>query len=198
MMKMENEILKYVSKFMSLSEEETRVITENICFQSFKKGTILLNEGNISKEGYFILKGCIRQYCIVDGEEKTTNFFTEEQWVLSRKSYMQKIPADHYFSCVEDCILVIGNAEKETRFYKRILKFPNLQSLSRAILEKEMSDYQDMLTTYITDTPEQRYIKLLNNRPGLIQRVPQHQLASYIGVKPESLSRIRKRIFGKK
>ena len=134
----------------------------------------------------------------MDGEEKTTNFFTEEQWVLSRKSYTQKIPADHYFSSVEACILVIGNIEKETKFYKKISPLPNLQSLSRVIMEKDIGEYQEVLTTYITDTPEQRYIKLLKTRPGLIQRVPQHQIASYIGVKPESLSRIRKRIFGKK
>ncbi len=194
---MEKEILKYVSKFISLTEEETKAILEDITIRNFKKGTILLNEGNISKEGYFILKGCIRQYCIMDGEEKTTNFYTEEQWVLSRKSYMQKIPADHYFSCVEDCILLIGNLEKETKFYQQISKFPRLQALSRSIMEKEIGRYQEALTTYITDTFEQRYIKLLKFRPGLIQRVPQHQLASYIGVKPESLSRIRRRIFKK-
>jgi CRP-like cAMP-binding protein len=195
---MENEVLKYVSKFISLTEEETKAITDDISIRNFKKGTILLNEGETSTEGYFILKGCIRQYCILNGEEKTTNFYTEEQWVLSRKSYAQKIPADHYFSCIEDCILLIGNIDKETIFYQKISKFPRLQKLSRSIIEKEIGEYQETLTSYITDTPEQRYLKLLKNRPELIQRVPQYQLASYIGVKPESLSRIRKRILGKK
>ena len=195
---MEDEILKYVSKFIALTEEETKAILEDITIQKFKKGTTLLNEGKVSKEGFFILKGCIRQYCIINGEERTTNFFTEEQWVLSRKSYTQGIPADHYFSCVEDCILLIGNIEKETNFFQKISKFPRLQSLSRSIIEKEIGEYQDTLTTYITDTPEQRYLKLLKNRPELMQRVPQHQLASYIGVKPESLSRIRKRILYRK
>ena len=195
---MENEILKYISKFVSLTEEESKAITEDTHIRNYKKGTILLSEGDISIEGYFILKGCIRQYSIVNGEEKTTNFYTEEQWVLSRKSYMQKIPADHYFSCVEDCILLIGNIEKETKFYQKITKFPKLQSLSRALMNKEIGENQEMLSTYITDTPEQRYLKLLKTRPDLFQRVPQHQLASYIGVKPESLSRIRKRILTKK
>ena len=195
---MEDEILKYVSKFISLTEEETKAILEDITIQNFEKGTILLNEGKVSKEGFFILKGCIRQYCIINGEERTTNFFTEEQWVLSRKSYTQEIPADHYFSCVEDCILLLGNIEKETKFFQKISKFPRLQTLSRSIIEKEIGEYQDTLTTYITDTPEQRYLKLLENRPELIQRVPQHQIASYIGVKPESLSRIRKRILYRK
>ena len=195
---MEDEILNYVSKFISLTDDETKALLEDITIQNFKKGTILLNEGKVSKEGFFILKGCIRQYCIMNGEERTTNFYTEEQWVLSRKSYTQEIPADHYFSCVEDCILLIGNMEKETKFFQKISKFPRLQTLSRSIMEKEIGEYQDTLTTYITETPEQRYLKLLKNRPELIQRVPQHQLARYIGVKPESLSRIRKRILGNK
>ena len=195
---MEDEILNYVSKFISLTDDETKALLEDITIQNFKKGTVLLNEGKVSKEGFFILKGCIRQYCIINGEERTTNFYTEEQWVLSRKSYTQEIPADHYFSCVEDCILLIGNMEKETKFFQKISKFPRLQTLFRSIMEKEIGEYQDTLTTYITETPEQRYLKLLKNRPELIQRVPQHQLASYIGVKPESLSRIRKRILGNK
>ena len=108
---MKNEILKFTSKFISLNEEETKVLTENIQIQEFKKGTVLLSQGKISKEGYFIIKGCIREYKMIDGEEKTTNFFTEEQWVLSRKSYMQSTPSDHYLACVEDCMLVIGNIE---------------------------------------------------------------------------------------
>ena len=183
---------------MALTEEESQAIIEDICIQEFKKGTILLKEGEISKEGYFILKGCIRQYDIKDGEELTTNFFTEKQWVSSTTSYLHKKPAEHYFSCVEDSILVVGNSDTEDEFHKKSKKFPKFELLTRAVMEDEISKYKEMLTTYITDTPEQRYIKILENRPELIQRVPQHQLASYIGVKPESLSRIRKRIFDKK
>ncbi|MBC8146372.1 MAG: Crp/Fnr family transcriptional regulator, partial [Bacteroidetes bacterium] len=83
---------------------------------------------------------------------------------------------------------------KENNLYQ---KFPKLEALARSIMEKEMIKYQEMLMLYITDSPEQRYTKLLKNRPELLQRVPQHQIASYIGIKPESLSRIRKRILKK-
>jgi CRP-like cAMP-binding protein len=192
---MQNEFLKYISKFVSLTEEEANAIVEDIYIKKFKKGTLLLREGEISKESYFVLRGCVRQFCFLDGEEKTTNFFTEEQWITSTTSFAQNIPANHYFSCLEDSILIVGNEEREKEFYQ---KFPKLEYLSRVIMGKEIGKYQEMMVTYITDTPEQRYIKILKNRSELIQRVPQHQLASYIGVKPESLSRIRKRIFNKK
>ena len=72
--------------------------------------------------------------------------------------------------------------------------YPQLIELAHILIEAERSKYQEMLISYITDSPEQRYNNLVKYRPELIQRVPQHHLASYIGVKPESLSRIRKRI----
>lgn len=70
-----------------------------------------------------------------------------------------------------------------------------LESMSRMSLQEELNTYQEMLVTYITTNPEERYLNLLKYRPELLHRVPQYQLASYLGVTPESLSRIRKRIF---
>lgn len=191
---MENKFINYFSRFRQLTEEESAAIVESICIEKFKKGTTLIKEGQISKAVYFVLQGCVRQYCILDGDEKSTSFFTEEQWVLTTTNYSDNTPATNYLSCVEDCVLVVGNAEKENNLYQ---KFPKLEALARSIMEKEMIKYQEMLMLYITDSPEQRYTKLLKNRPELLQRVPQHQIASYIGIKPESLSRIRKRILKK-
>jgi DNA-binding MarR family transcriptional regulator len=76
-------------------------------------------------------------------------------------------------------------------------KFPQIESLNRAMVEAIMAKQQDSLAEFKMTSPEQRYLNLLKNRPDLIQRVPQHQIASYLGVKPESLSRIRKRILKK-
>lgn len=192
---MEDQIIKYFSRFMSLTAAEAEAIRDSICIRTFEKGTVLLKEGQISRECYFILKGCIRKYYIINGEEKTADFFTEEQWVASLSSFAEKKPANHYFSCVEDTILVVGNEAKEQDLYRR---FPKFESLSRTVLEKDFAKQQETAASYITDTPEQRYLNLLKNNPGLIERVPQYQLASYIGIQPESLSRIRKRLSLKK
>lgn len=135
---------------------------------------------------------------IIDGEERTTDFYTEDEWVTSTLSYTRKTPSDHYLSCVEDSTISVGTEKTEKEFYRLFQKFPRLEMLPRIIMEKEISKYQEMISTYKTDTPEQRYIKLIKYRPELIQRVPLQQLTSYIGVKPESLSRIRKRILSKK
>lgn len=187
-------LIRYFSRILPLSAAEEQAIVDSMCVQTYKKGTVLLAEGQISTECYFVVDGCVRQYYVVDGEEKTNNFFTEEQWVVSFNSFTKKIPANHYFACCEDTVLVVGTESKENRLYQA---FPKLESISRSIMGNVFGEQQEQMAAYVTDTPEQRYLKLLKSRPELLQRVPQYQLASYIGVKPESLSRIRKRIMGK-
>jgi len=188
---MQDQLIAYFSAIMPLTAEEIAGIRESMCIRTFKKGTVLLKEGQIAKECYFVLKGCVRQYYVVEGEEKTSNFFTENQWVVSVNSFMNKTPANHYFDCTEETTLVIGTEQKENDLYSQ---FPKFEKLARIALEKGFGEQQEIVATRVTDSPEQRYLQLLTNQPELVQRVPQYQLASYLGIKPESLSRIRKRI----
>jgi len=187
---MDNEILKYLSKYIPITKELEEEINKIEFVKCFDKGTIILEEGNISNECFFIIKGCIRSFYIKDGEEKTTEFFTEEQAVVP-SVYGNKIPSKHYLECIEDTIAGVGTPELETEMY---LKFPQIESLNRALGEAIMAKHQDTFAEFKMTSPEERYLALLKNRPDLIQRAPQHQIASYLGIKPESLSRIRKRI----
>jgi CRP-like cAMP-binding protein len=191
---MENLLVKYISKSLSLSEEEIKAVEKEIPIRVFKKGTILLKEGDISTKCYFNLKGLVRQYYLVDGEEKTTAFFAEEQAVNSFESASQRIPSKHYLACVEECTMVVGDLSTETDFLER---FPRLEILVRMMVDQDFGKQQEMLASYIITSPEERYLKLLESPDNLIQRVPQYQLASYLGIAPESLSRIRKRILVK-
>lgn len=189
-----DKFVAYFRKFSPLSDNEELAIRKNTSIRTFEKGTVLLEQGQIAQECYFVLEGCVRQWRIEDGTEKTTFFYTEEQWVDSFESNINQVPSEYYFSCVEESVLVLGNQDKGDELLKQ---FPNFETIYRKILEKDLSHQQQMMASYITDSPEQRYLKLLENRPELIQRVPQYQLASYLGVQPESLSRIKKRIVQK-
>ncbi|NQU32561.1 MAG: Crp/Fnr family transcriptional regulator [Bacteroidetes bacterium] len=191
---MKNELIKMLSSMPSLSEGEAKEIADNITIQTYKKGTILLKEGAISKECYSVLKGCVREYYIKDGEEKTTAFFTEGQEVVSFTSYTNQTPSKHYLSCVEESTLTVSSPEKEKEMYKR---FPKLEVITRTMMELNSGMAQEELASFITSSPEEQYMNLLENRSDLLNRVPQHQIASYLGIKPESLSRIRKRIVSK-
>lgn len=188
---MEQKLLNYFSKILPLSQEEIDGIVATLTIKKFPKGTILLREGEISMEAYFVLEGCVRQYFIIDGEEKTNNFFSEEQWVISVNSMTNSQPSKHFLECCEDSTLVVGNREKEEALYKQ---FPKLETISRRVMEKVFAEQQELSGSYFTDSPEERYLNLIQTRPQLLQRIPQYMIASYIGVKPESLSRIRKRL----
>lgn len=192
---MENALHQYISKFPTLSEEEAQQIVENITVRSFNRGTMLLKAGEIYSECYFVLKGCVRQFIIIDGEEKTTAFFTEEQAVAFFSKHAEQKSSKYYLSCVEDSTLIVGDLNAEQEMYE---KFPKLAAITRAITEQDYGKTQETLASFITSSPEERYLNLLDTRPELLQRVPQHQIASYLGMTPESLSRIRKRVSGKK
>jgi len=191
---MENEIVKLISRFISLNDEESKAFAECIPIKTFKKGNILLKEGQVSRDSYFVIEGCVRKYYIIDGDERTTEFYIEDESVASLQSYKNKTPANHYFECVEDSRLAVLSYEKEQELFKRV---PKYEALCRMSMENDFGEQQEALAKFITSSPVDRYKNLLDTRPDLLQRVPQYHLASYIGVKPESLSRIRKRIASK-
>jgi CRP-like cAMP-binding protein len=188
---MQNKFINHFSRITPLTKEEADAIAQAMVVRHCKKGTVLLKEGQVSVDTYFILEGCIREYIITNGEEKTTNFFTEDQWVISMSNFNAQSPSAHYLVCIEDTDVVVGNEQSAQVMFK---KFPRFETISRAVMEVFFTEQKKILTSFLTDTPEQRYMNLLKTRPDIFQRVPQYQLASYIGVKPESLSRIRKRV----
>ena len=187
---MQDILFDFISKYISLTEEEKNALLSLDLFHSVKKGTILLKEGQKSQESYFVLKGCIRSYYIIDGDEKTTAFYTELD-ALTPHCVINKTPSHYFISCVEDSIVLISNEDMSKEVNSKFPKFDIMcRMLSGELLTKQQIDFDE----FKTSSPEQRYLNLLQKRPDLIQRVPQYQLASYLGIKPQSLSRLRARI----
>lgn len=191
---MKNEFRKFISNFPFLNADEIEIIVEHTLLKEFKKGTILLQAGNVSTECFAVVRGCVREYFIKDGIEKTTAFFTEGQSVNSFSSYTNKVPSRHFLECAEDCLLTVGNQSLVDQMCERI---PRLTEFINSEVEKDAGELQERMASFMTSSPEERFLDLMENNPGLINRVPQHQIASYLGVTPESLSRIKKRAFKK-
>jgi CRP-like cAMP-binding protein len=190
---MQDILFDFISKYISLTEDEKNVILSLDIFRSIKKGTILLKEGQHSQDEYFVLKGCIRKYYIINGEEVTTDFFTEMEG-LTPHCTINNTPSEYFISCVENSILTVTNPDMGVEINS---KFPKFEIMCRMLSEELLVKQQINFDEFKTSSPEQRYLNLLQNRPDLIQRVPQHQLASYLGIKPQSLSRLRARIMEK-
>lgn len=191
---MQDILFNFISKYVTLTDDEKNAILALDIFHSVKKGTTLLKEGQKSNDNYFVLQGCLRKYYMIDGEEKTTAFFTEME-ALTPHCVMTKNPSEYYISCVEDAILLISTSDMETEINS---KFPKFELMCRLLSEERLGKQQIDFDEFKTSSPEQRYLNLLESRPDLIQRVPQHQLASFLGIKPQSLSRLRARILEKK
>lgn len=185
-------LIDYIKKFTDLSDKNLEEIAKQVPMKSFKKGTILLHQGEIPKKCYFVLKGCVRQYSVDEGgKESTFNFFTESTSINIFNHHELDKSSKYTLTCLEDSYLVIGDLSTEEDMYDNN---PFLREATISMIEEDMGRMQDEFATYISSDPEKRYLALIKNRPGLVDRVPQHQLASYLGITPESLSRIKRRL----
>ena len=184
-------LVQILSQLTPLTKEEEGDVIAAFPIKTFEKGTYLIKEGKYVKDAYFVVAGCIREYTLQDGEEKTTAFYTEQQSAVDFVALTQQKPSKINFVCTEETTVAIVNAEKEQALYK---KHPRFESFCRSGVEQMMGQKQEQLAESINLKPEQRYQKLVAERPELINRVPQYQIASYLGIKPETLSRIRLRM----
>jgi len=177
-----------------LSDIEKRDIEQAFEIKTFEKGAFLIREGQIWNNAYQVISGCAREYMLVDDEEKTTAFYTENDSIANFTSLTQRSPSTSNVMCIEPTKVAILNTEKEKALYA---KHPRFEKICREGTEQMMGTKQDQLAELITLKPEKRYEKLQKERPDLLNRVPQYHIASFLGITPEALSRIRKRLVSK-
>lgn len=152
--------------------------------------TVLLKEGEVSNNIFFIKKGCLREWFNKDGKDITFQFFFEGQPVASIDSFINQKPSLFTIESIETTtILSIGKAD----FEKLFIAYPELKNGFQDLIFQRFSIYGLLFLSRIKDTPQERYEDLIRNHPEIIKRVPQHYIASFLGITPISLSRIRNR-----
>lgn len=158
--------------------------------EKFSARKILLREGNISKKAFYIQQGCIRLWFNNNGKEITFQFFFEGEGVSSVESFRTNQPSLFNIETVEPCT-VLSITKKE--FLQILDTAPVIKSLLDETIFKRMVYYQKLFLSRIKDSPQKRYEDLIEHQPQILKRVPQHYIASYLGITPVSLSRIRNR-----
>lgn len=184
-------LISSIQSIIDLTQKEVECINELFKEKQIKKGDFFLAEGQVCKQVGFITKGLMRYYINHDGEDKTYAFAQETNFVCNNESFIPQTPSTKIIQALEDCeIFQISYADLET-FYKSIRQG---ERFGRLVIEQVFIQTLKDLSSFYTDTPEYRYERFIKQHPDLQQRISQYHIASYVGVKPQSLSRIRKRI----
>ncbi|BDD03715.1 Crp/Fnr family transcriptional regulator [Aureibacter tunicatorum] len=186
--------LDFINKRVQLNNEERVLLEKLLKVRLYKKGEFLIKEGEYSDAFYFNIKGLVRLYYLIEGEEKTTYFYSGNQYISAYRSFTRDEPCRFNLQAMEDTHIVAINKNSAYQLLEHSSKF---EALARLAMEDELICHQDMVASHIIMTPEQRYLNLMESFPEIFQKVPQLHIASYIGVKPESLSRIKKRCLQK-
>lgn len=160
--------------------------------------TTLLEEGEISKKLFIIEKGCIRVWFNNNGKDLTTQFFFENQSVASIESFMKKIPSPVVVETIEPAIVWWIHKNDLDKILDEIKEISELRERLINMLFERTFDYMKYFVSFIKDSPTQRYLNLIEERPQIIQRVPQHYIASYLGVTTVHLSRIKSKLLHNK
>ncbi|MFZ6014004.1 MAG: Crp/Fnr family transcriptional regulator [Bacteroidota bacterium] len=183
-------ILQSVSRHIQLSKDEMEVFTSILKPRKLKKRQYLLQAGDVCRFEHFINKGCLRAYMVNDkGQEHNVMFGIEGWWISDLYSFLTDTPATLHIEALEDSEVFCIEKPDVERLYREVPKF---ERFFRIILQNAFIASQQRILAEISQTAEERYNAFVKKYPAFEQRIPQNQIASYLGITPETISRIRR------
>ena len=182
-------LIDYFNKFLPLDEEEKSAVEEYFKEKKVRRRQFILQEGDTSKYNTFVVEGCFKMYFVDEkGKEHIIQFAIENWWASDFNSYIYQHPATLYIVALEDSVILQLEYEKEQELKRINHKF---ETFFRIMAEKGLAFEHRRIIFNLTHSAEARYENFLLNYPNLVQRVPQYALASYLGMTPVFLSKIR-------
>lgn len=192
---MTNQIKSYYAGLIpSLQEDDWQHLEKYLSFQTLKKGELLTRNGEVCNQVSFINKGLLRFFYLVEGKEICTGFVSENEYIAQYDSFLTRQPSMGNIDALEDCELINLSYNDMQELYKTK---PLFETFGRKIAEMLFIMISMQTTRLLTLTPEQRYLSVIQNESFIINRVPQYMIASFIGITPEHLSRLRNKMTGK-
>ena len=180
-----------MSRFVTLPDAELEEIANKFKNKVIKKNSYVLKEGETSKDFVFVQKGCLRLYYVKEDIEVSVWFAFRHSSAIEVYSFISENPSDYFLQAIEDSeVLYLPKTELKKLYQHQ----PKMQEMMRNFWEAVLLDLINRFTALQKDSAEKRYLDLLNKQPDYLETIPQKYLASFLGVTPTSLSRIRKKI----
>lgn len=185
-------LISHINQVIPLNEEEQSALNAAIQLKKIRRRQYLLQEGDICKTYNFVIEGCFRMFMVDEkGTEHIIQFATENWWIADIGSFHAETPSNFYIEALEPSTVLQIKKEDLLNFY---VKYPKFDRYFRILVENAFIKMQDRVVQNISSTAEERYQSFLKSYPHLLNRIPQIHIASYIGVTPEFLSKVRKNL----
>ncbi len=181
---------QFIERYITISSTDWDEIQAYFNRRELEKDEIILKEGEICRQLYFLESGLLRYYIMKDGEERNKFFTVAPYFFTSQFSFNQQQPAKETIQAIEDSMIWEVTYQEN----QQLLQLESWNLFARKITQEVQFFTEEILEELQTETAENRYLKLMNNQPELLQRIPLKHLASYLGIAPQSLSRIRKKL----
>nr|WP_276902167.1 Crp/Fnr family transcriptional regulator [Pedobacter kyonggii] len=182
-----------ITQFVTFNDAEWEIFTQYLSFSTLSKKEHFAVEGKVCDYMCFITHGAVRYYHIKDRQEITGYFSFENELMSAYKSFLKRTPNANYIQALEETELVMISHQNLQQMLNHPLLALKIEHFGRLIAEYYICCYEDRVTAFITQSPEERYTALEKTAKDIFQRVPQHFIANFLGITPVSLSRIRKR-----
>ncbi|TWV99113.1 Crp/Fnr family transcriptional regulator [Chitinophaga pinensis] len=184
-------LLTAIRTLIPLSEAEEEIVCQLFKEKHYKKGSFFLAENEICRQAAFVISGFMRYYINDDGEEKTYGFAKPFNFACNYESFVPQNPSSQIIQALEDCVLLTISYDDLLRFYEQVRYGDRF---GRLVIEQVFIQTLKDRNSFYTDSPEGRYEQFIREHKDLLQQISQYHIASFVGIKPQSLSRIRKRL----
>jgi len=183
-----------LKQYIDFNEAEWILFTHHLSFSSLKKKQYFAEYGDVCDKVGFIVSGSVRYFHMKDGQDITGYFSFEDEFVSSYKSYLTGLPGFVYIQALEPTKLITFTRKDMDQMLNNPMLAYKMERFGRLVAEDYLCCYEDRVVSFLTQTPEERYLELLSTGKDILRRMPQHYIAHFLGITPVSLSRIRKRI----
>ncbi len=189
-------LLQSIKEKISISNEQFEFCKTLFIPKKLRKKQYLLQEGDVCRYTAFVEKGMLRTFTVDEkGNEPILQFSMEGWWIADLFSFLTEEPSMYNIEALEDCELLLITKENWEILLEKV---PAFERYFRLLIQNNLIATQRRLMSSLSESAEEKYTKLISNFPGCIQRVPQHMIASYLGITPETLSRIRGQMAARK